>query len=334
MHRRWGIVRGIHRRVLLFLTSAVLLGSLVGWGVHVAATRGPTLALVGVVCTLLLLLWPLGWIATFRIARPMADLANVAGALREGELSRRAERGGGDEEVGEVADALNAMADRIRGQLDDQRALLAAVSHELRSPLGRIRVMVELSREGLAPDDLHDALQAEIDGMDALVGDLLAGSRIDFEAVQPAPLQAAEVARRALELAQVPESVLDVRGDGTVVADPTLLARALRGMLDNAVRHGGSIARFTVREDGPDVVFEVCDDGPGFRDGEETQVFEPFWRRPPEAGAAPSRGTGLGLALVDRIARAHEGSAGAANRPEGGACVWLRLPRLGAAEIE
>jgi signal transduction histidine kinase len=232
---------------------------------------------------------------------------------------------GGEDEVGEVAGALRGMADRVGQQLALQRSLLAAVSHELRSPLARVRVMVELAREGHAPAGIYDDLQAEVDGMDALVADLLAASRIDFEAVAPRALPVRDVASRALALAGLGDARLEGDVDGVVRADPTLLDRALGAVLDNARKHGGGEVRLRVRR-GDGVRFEVEDDGPGFGPGEEAAVFQPFWRRPPKAGEVRPRGEGLGLALVRQIAEAHGGAAGAENRPEGGARVWVELP--------
>lgn len=271
--------------------------------------------------------WPLAWTATLRIARPVARLARVAGALQEGQLAKRIEIPSGQaDEVGEVADALRTMADRVVGQLDDQKALLAAVSHELRSPLGRLRVLAELAREERAPADLHDRIQREIDGMDALVGDLLAASRIDFEALQPLSIDPETLASQALEAARLPSSLLEAPDDlPTLRADATLLLRALRGLLDNAERHGGGPVRLALSQDEETLVFEVDDDGPGFQAGQEEQVFEPFWRGTPAEGRRPP-GTGLGLALVRRIAEAHNGTADARNRPGGGATVRLVLP--------
>jgi len=325
--KRWRVARGIHRRLLSILFVAVGMGGTAGWVLR-SISGYSLLATLGVLGLTLLLLWPLTAVATFRIVRPIRELARVAGALREGELSRREElpENPSDDEVGQVADALHDMAERVAGQLEDQRALMAAVSHELRSPLGRIRVLVELAREDLAPDDLHDALQAEIDGMDALVGDLLASSRIDFEAIHPLDQSVEALARRALELTAVSESVLELQTDREVRADPTLLARALRVMLDNAVRYGGRVATLRVRQHEGFIRFEVDDEGPGFREGEETQAFEPFWRRAPQPGEPSPSGVGLGLALVKRIAEAHGGSAGAFNRPECGATVWIAMP--------
>lgn len=312
------LVWGIHRKVVGFLLLAAALGAAGGFGFHAAWASGAgPLAGLAVVGGVGLVLWPLAWVAVFRIARPVSHLARVAGAMRDGALASRSELPLGDDEVGEVAEALDEMAARVARQLSEQRSLMAAVSHELRSPLGRLRVMVELSREQGV--DMHDGLQQEIDGMDALVGDLLAASRIDFEALTPIPLLAGELAIRAVAAAEVDPAVLQSGPAVEVRVDPTLTVRALRVMLDNARRHGGGVTGLCITQaDG--VRFSVEDDGPGFAAGEEEQAFQPFWRRGPEVGV------GLGLALVRRIAEAHGGRAGAENRAEGGARVWIELP--------
>lgn len=329
-HRRgfalWRVTRGVHRVLVGVLVAAALAGGLAGWTLHLLVERGGLgwgllgLAAVAIVA------WPLTWVTSFRLARPLIRLAAVATDLRGGHLARRRDLSGDREalgEVGEVADALGAMADRVAQQLEQQRALLAAVSHELRSPLGRMRVLVELDREGLGEGTAHDRLQAEIDGMDTLVGDLLAGARIDFEALAPAPHDARALGLRALELAEVDAAHLEGPEGLGVHVDPTLTVRALRGLLDNARRYGGAVHALRVVPLDDAVRFEVDDDGPGFAEGEAEAAFQPFWRRPGETAA----GTGLGLALVRQIAEAHGGRAGAGARPGGGARVWLELPR-------
>ena len=318
----WLLVRGVHRRVLGFLVLAALLGAVGGGALTAARAGGEARWWVGAVLALLAL-WPLGWMASFRIAWPLRELAQVAADLRAGRAAPASPAG--PAEVDEVGAALRELAAKVQRQLDDQRALMATVSHELRSPLGHARVLAELVREGHDPVPLADQLQAEIDAMDQLVGDLLAVARIDFEALDPRPLAPADLARRALELEGEDEGLLslgptlpDLRGD------PTLLARAVRGLLANARLHGGGAVELRVEARGPGVRFTVCDGGPGFAAGEEESAFAPFWRGAAAEDGQP--GTGLGLALVRRIAEAHGGRAGAANRPGGGAEAWVELP--------
>ncbi len=326
---RWILARGIHRTVVAFLLVGVCLGGAAG-ALLIHAFHDGQLS-TGTVCLALAVLgtvWPLAWLATARIALPLRDLADVAGEIREGRLASRDQLPKGEGEVGEVGAALREVADRVARQLQDQRALMAAVSHELRSPLGRARVLIELARDGAAPAGVYDELQSEIDGMDQLVGDLLAAARIDFEAVTPVTLDPLEVATRALRIAGLPAeaAVIDAQ-TGPIRADPTLLARALAALLDNARRYGAASVRLHVRGRLHRVRFEVEDDGPGFPEGGAEQAFQPFWRGPPRPDGTRPHGEGLGLALVRQIAAAHQGEAGAENRPGGGARVWIELPQ-------
>lgn len=323
--RFWQLTRGVHRKVVRVLFAAALLGGIGGASVYAGVTSGHK----GLICaglSVVFALSPLGWFASLRIARPFQQLALVAGEIQAGHLASREQLPEGPGEVGEVGEALRSVADRVAKQLADQRALMAAVSHELRSPLGRARVMIEMTREGSAPPTVFDDLQAEITAMDGLVGDLLAAARIDFEAVSPRELNAVDLANRAMEIGG--KALLDVVGEpGAVRADPTLAARALSGLLDNARRHGGGNVALRIRSEGDFIRFTVEDDGPGFAAGDEEQAFTPFWRGPTADGRPVPRGEGLGLALVRQIAEAHGGAAGAERRAEGGARVWLTLPR-------
>ena len=330
----WLLARGIHRSLVGFLLVAALLGVAAGFAIHAAVSGQTGVDGTGMAClavALFLALWPLSWMASVRIAWPLQRLATVAGELRDGALGSRDQLGTaeGPPEVGQVAGALRGMADRVARQLQDQRALMAAVSHELRSPLGRARVLIEMAREGSAPDSVHDDLQAEIDAMDGLVGDLLAAARIDFEAVSPRAIPAEELARRAVAAARLPAETFEAESppvEGDVRADPMLLARALATLLDNGSRYGGKHVRLRLSVPAgraERVRFAVEDDGPGFAPGDEIRAFEPFWRGPDSR----PRGEGLGLALVRQIAEAHGGLAGAENREEGGARVWIELAR-------
>src|SRR5262249_16066545 len=147
--------------------------------------------------------------------------------------------------------------------------------------------------------------------------------RVDFSALTLRALDATEVASRALERAGAPSELLEVAsGSTSFQADPTLVARALANLLENAVKHGTALRPLPLPGTASPVVIEVEDSGKGFAPGEETKIFDPFYRHP-----GSDRGTlGLGLALVKRIALDHGGSVYAENRREGGARVVLELP--------
>lgn len=273
------------------------------------------------------------WIAR-RLTRPLGELVRVTREIGAGKLSARVRLGRHQAgEVGGLANAINDMAERLEKQMRDQRELLAAVSHEIRSPLARLRVLAELSRTEASRERAIEDLEREIVEIDELVGKLLANSRLDFEALSTKRLSAAELARRALEGAGAPKEVLDDHSDGASVdVDPTLLGRALANLLDNANTHGGGVTRLVVEREAPrtkpgepkneQVRFEVIDSGPGIPKAEISRIFEPFYR----SGQRGHGSLGLGLSLVERIVRAHGGSVFAYQRPEGGACVGFKLP--------
>ena len=270
-------------------------------------------------------LWAASGVLSRRLARPLSELARVAREIGEGNLANRVRLDGRHHgEAGVVAEALNVMAARIERQLADQRELLAAVSHELRTPLARIRLLTEMAREGGPGKRTFDDLDREVMEIDALVGDLLASSRLDFAALTQARLDPVEVALRAVERAGLDPSLLEVEeGAPHFEADATLLARALANLIENARAHAGGAERLRVRPAPGGIAFEVEDRGPGFADGDEARAFEPFYRRDRASGHAGS--LGLGLALCKRIAEAHGGRAYAENRDGGGARVGIEL---------
>jgi two-component system OmpR family sensor kinase len=275
-----------------------------------------------------MVLWAASGAIARRLSRPLGELARVANELGAGNLAARARLGRHHHgEMAALAVTINEMASRIERHLAEQREVLAAVSHELRTPLARIRILTEMGRDqGVAHKTLDD-LDREVIEMDTLVGDLLASSRLDFAALSKRPLNAAEAAARALERAGADPSALLVEDEAgpteaeiRVEADATLLGRALANLIDNARKHGGGVEALRVKRENGHVAFEIEDHGEGLPDGEETRIFEPFYRRS-EQGSL-----GLGLALVRRIAEAHGGRAFAENRRMGGARVGIELP--------
>jgi two-component system, OmpR family, sensor kinase len=308
----WRLRRRMFASFTIVLAISGCLGS---WLVH----RG--ISPVWAVGLSVVMLWMSTGAIAWKLTMPLVELSQVARKLGDGDLGARMRtHHHGARELAMIASSINDMAARIEKQLRDQRELLAAVSHEIRTPLGHLRILLDTVRErGLAEADVGE-LEREVLEIDALVDQLLASSRLDFGALERRELDVAVEAARALERLGVDAAVLDVESDACVVsADPTLLRSALANLVRNAVEHAGGVARVAVRRTLEAVEVDVEDRGPGFTPEDLPRVFEPFYR-------GSSQGSlGLGLSLVDRVARAHGGSARASNREGGGAMVRLRL---------
>jgi two-component system, OmpR family, sensor kinase len=277
-------------------------------------------------------LWGAAGLIARRLTRPLDELVRVTQAIGGGDLAARVRLGRHQAgEVGALADSVNEMAARIERQLREERALLAAVSHELRSPLARLRVLVELARTASSAVRL-DEIEREIVGIDALIGKLLASSRLEFGELRLETLTAAEVASRALEVGGwSPALLADHSHAALVEVDPTLIGRALGNLLENAVQHGGGVTSLGVHVADAGgragrVRFEIDDQGQGFAEESLERAFEAFYSARSSEGAKEGGSLGLGLNLVARIARAHGGRAYAENRAEGGARAVLELP--------
>lgn len=288
------------------------------------------------------MLWAAAGAIARRLTRPLDQLVRVTRAIGAGDLGARVRLGRHQAgEVGALADSVNEMAARIERQLKEERTLLAAVSHELRSPLARLRLLVELARSEASPERL-DEIEQELVGLDALIGKLLASSRLEFGELRLETLTARQVAARALEVGGLSPALLHDDSDGALVeVDPTLIGRALGNLLENAVRHGGGVQRLALELTnasgrGRELRFSVEDAGPGFEPEVLEHAFEAFYSGRSSENAKESGSLGLGLALVARIARAHGGRAYAENRraearaEEGsGARAVLALPVAG-----
>ncbi len=282
------------------------------------------------VLAMLAMLWAASGVIARRLMRPLEQVVETASEIGRGKLSTRVRLGRHRVgEIGILADAIDDMATRIEKQLADQRELLAAVSHEIRTPLGHIRVLLETASAALeqerplSPEVLAE-VEREVLEIDDLVGELLASSRLSFDSLERRPLEALDVAARALERCGLPLELLASDEESVPFqGDATLLGRALANLVENARRHGQAVERVCVQADAEWVTFAVEDAGPGFAEDERERVFESFYRGEHRAGGS----LGLGLSLVRRIAEAHGGRAWAENRTEGGARVSLRVKR-------
>jgi signal transduction histidine kinase len=269
-----------------------------------------------------LTLWGASGALARKLVRPLSDLIRVTREIGSGNLVSRVRLGRHHlGEVGVLADAVNDMARRIERQLSDQRELLAAVSHEIRSPLARLRVLTELLRGSSADSATLDKVEREIVEVDDLIGKLLANSRLDFGTLNLQSLEPNALMLRALERCGIDPSVFKSEGAAVAVrGDPTLLDRAFCNLLENADKHAGGVDCVTIATVGRNARISVGDRGPGFPEEALGKVFDAFYR------GDGSSSLGLGLSLVERIARAHGGRAFAENREDGGACVHFEIP--------
>lgn len=256
------------------------------------------------------------------LSRPLRALAEAADKVGQGAHVRISESGARDLRL--VAEAFNAMQDRISGLLRARTEALAAVGHDLRTPLSRLRL-----RAGFVKDaDAREALEADVDEMTAMLDSLLAylGGQED-----PEP-------QRRMDLAAIAMTVVDDAADAErqatyagfdhlpVHARPVSLKRAISNIVENALHYGGDAA-VTLSREGRTAVLAVEDNGPGIPENELAEVLQPFHRLD-SARARNTAGLGLGLTIVQQILQREGGALVLKNRPQGGLRVELRLPAL------
>lgn len=305
----WWLQARMRRLVFSWFTIAFTLGVIAGvnwWGRHLW-WHFPLVALG--------LMMVSGFVA-WRVTRPLILVVRAARDIGDGKYDTRLavpKRG----EMRVLASAINDMASRIEQQIKDQRQLLAAVSHELRTPLGHMRVLIETAREHKQPKTL-DELEREVMTLDDLVGRLLASSRLEFGNLDRREIDLAELISDVATSAGIAPDQIEAIGDVRAKVDPTLIRRALANLIDNARVHGGGAVAVRARRRGGQIAIEVDDAGPGVPSDRRADAFRAFV---PSSGG----GLGLGLALVSRIAVAHDGGAWIDDRPGGGARVGFTV---------
>ncbi|MGH2978671.1 MAG: ATP-binding protein [Solirubrobacterales bacterium] len=293
------------RLLLIGGPIALLLASLAGYGVATAALR------------------------------PVERMRRRAAAISTAEPGMRLPMPPANDEIGRLGHTLNEMLARLEAAFERERTFVSDASHELRTPLAVLKTELELAiGRGRAREELEAALRSAVEETDRLVQlaeDLLVIARFDQGRlpVRLAPVEVENVLadvreRFAIRSRETERALIADAPDGLrLAADPERLRQALGNMVDNAFRHGRGTVRLSARTSNSHVELHVSDEGPGFPPDFLDAAFERFTRADEGRGRG---GTGLGLAIVEAIASAHRGRAGASNRPEGGADVWLELP--------
>ena len=266
------------------------------------------------------MLAPFAWWFARRITKPFDRFAEAAEALGR-DPNAPSMVLSGPSEIGKAALAFNDMQARIRRYVGDRTAMVGAISHDLRTPLARIRFKLES-----APPHVKQAVLSDVEKMEQMIGAVLAFIRDASEPRQ----------RQRLDLLSLAECVADdagaigsdveiVRGyPYTIDGDPIGLQRMLSNLVDNAVKYGG-FARIRLFEDEGEAVIEIADEGPGLPPAELERVFQPFYRANAARTLDDKAGVGLGLSVARSIARAHGGDIELA-QADRGLVARVRLP--------
>lgn len=264
------------------------------------------------------------YVAAGSITRPLSRLVRAADNLGRNVRQPKLEEKGA-RELRHAARAFNTMQDRLLRYLDSRTRVLAAMSHDLKTPLTRLRLQVETQIDDPA---LQARFGKELDEMESMVHGALALFRglNDEEALEPVDVGLLLETVRGEFTEMGKDVTVEGRALGTLPGKPQALKRCLTNLVANAVKFG-TRARILVR-DGARLEISVCDDGPGIPADELEKVFEPFYRLESSRNR-DTGGTGLGLSIARDVAQAHGGSLSLRNRPEGGLEAQLLLPRRG-----
>jgi signal transduction histidine kinase len=271
-----------------------------------------------------------------RISRPIERLTATARRFGAGDLAARVPAGAAHarraDEITELTRAFNEMAERVERLVRAEKELLANVSHELRSPLARIRVALELLPRTADAEGRFRDVERDLAELDQLIDDVLTTARLEARsfAVRPIPFDARALLRELAERARHDPLTagLELRvEDGAAVdvtADQGLLRRAVWNLVENAAKYGAPPIALSAARTGDRVLLAVADRGAGIAVEEREHVFAPF-QRGAAAAAGAARGVGLGLTLARRIVEVHGGTIAIEGPP--GCRVVVAIPR-------
>lgn len=274
------------------------------------------------------------------ITNPLRKLRYATVSLAEGQMDSRVSSSVGNrrDEIGMLARDFDAMAEKLQRAAAQQTELSRNVSHELRSPLARLRVATELAKRKAGELPEFERMDEEAERLDRLIGQILSYTRLE---------SGAQLERSRIDLSELVQEVVDnvnfecrsgayggVRVESELDAPPAFtgyadaLTSAIENVVRNAVRHSpaGGTVRVRLAADAQAATVEVLDEGDGVGDDELPRLFEPFFRTRSAALDSSKRGTGLGLAIAERAIRLNGGTVTALSRADGGLRVLVVLP--------
>jgi len=275
-------------------------------------------------------------------SRPVHKLREATVALAEGDLAARVSGSVATrrDELGMLGRDFDSMAEKLERAARRQTELSRNISHELRSPIARMRVAVELARRKAGDLDEFERLDQEAERLDALIGQILSYTKLESDAErnrEPVDIVdvVSEVAENVNFEARSDRVRVDADGKAVVSGFRGALVGAVENVVRNAIRHNPPDAAVSVHigTANGDVRITVDDEGPGVAEGDLPRLFEPFFRTRASAERDGNDGTGLGLAIARRaIVDLHGGDIRARNRDGGGLCVAMSLPIAGAVD--
>lgn len=296
------------------------------------ATLGIALAICAALTTMAGVL--LGRAASRRVLAPLGDVTSAAVRISSGDLDARLDPTD-DPDLAALVGTFNHMVDALRERIRQDTRFAADVSHELRTPLTTLTTSLSLLTSSSAlPPDAETAVKlmsVELDRFQRALQDLLQLGRLDMSVrdADPVTMEVVEVVRQALSASGRSPELLTTHPDGggrLVTIDRPQMLRALTNLFDNADTHGDGLVEVRVVARGAHVDISVEDHGPGVAVGDRERVFERFARA---GGRRAGTGSGLGLSIVERIVRNHDGSVWVTSGRDAGACFVVRLPVAG-----
>lgn len=261
------------------------------------------------------------WLIASRISRPLKAMARSAETVGRGQIPEPLPEDGADE-LKRLAAAFNTMAADLQRNERERSEVLAGISHDLRTPLTRLRLEAELS---VSDENARHGVVSDIEQMEGVISQFMDYARAESgepPALTDLPALLASVAARQSHVGR------DIRTDLPVLEEvrlrPKAVARAVTNLLDNAAKYAGGEISLHLSADTQDIHIEVADHGPGVPASEVDRLKRPFTRL--EAARSNATGTGLGLAIVERVARLHDGHLALLPNPGGGLLARLSLP--------